>query len=39
VRVVRTDGDGMFSKSTEFLALKQSKGFTHERAPYDHSKC
>ena len=38
VRVVRTDGDGMFSKSTEFLALKQSKGFTHERAAYDHNQ-
>ena len=37
VRIVRTDGDGIFGRSKSFQELKEKEKFLHERpAPYDH---
>ena len=39
IRILRTDGDGIFGRSETFQKLKEREGFTHERpAPYDHKQ-
>jgi hypothetical protein len=39
VRVLRTDGDGIFGRSDSFQKLKEEFGFVHERSPaYDHNQ-
>ena len=39
IRILRTDGDGIFGRSKNFQALKERESFIHERpAPYDHNQ-
>jgi len=39
VKVLRTDGDGIFGKSGSFQKLKEEFHFIHEQSPaYDHNK-
>ena len=39
IRILRTDGDGIFGRSATFLELKAKENFVHERpAPYDHQQ-
>ena len=39
IRILRTDGDGIFGRSRKFQELKEKEGFIHERpAPYDHQQ-
>ena len=39
VKVLRTDGDGIFGRSASFQKLKEEFSFIHERPPaYDHNK-
>ena len=39
IRILRTDGDGIFGRSGSFQELKEREGFIHERpAPYDHQQ-
>ncbi len=36
IRILRTDGDGIFGRSKNFQELKEKENFIHERpAPYD----
>ena len=38
-KILRTDGDGIFGRSSSFQKLKEEFNFVHERpAPYDHNK-
>ena len=39
IRILRTDGDGIFGRSESFKKLKEKEHFIHERpAPYDHKQ-
>lgn len=39
IRILRTDGDGIFGRSKTFQELKARENFIHERpAPYDHQQ-
>jgi hypothetical protein len=39
IRVLRTDGDGIFGRSKSFQDLRDKEEFIHERpAPYDHQQ-
>ena len=39
IRILRTDGDGIFGQSKKFQELKKRENFIHERpAPYDHQQ-
>ena len=39
IRVLRTDGDGIFGRSESFQKIKEKEKFIHERpAPYDHKQ-
>ena len=39
IKILRTDGDGIFGRSSSFQKLKEEFNFVHERpAPYDHNK-
>src|SRR6185437_4158606 len=39
LRVLRTDGDGIFGRSKSFQELREREKFIHERpAPYDHKQ-
>jgi len=39
IKVLRTDGDGIFGKSSSFQKIKEEFSFVHERPPaYDHNK-
>ena len=39
IKILRTDGDGIFGRSSTFQKLKEEFNFVHERpAPYDHKK-
>ena len=39
IRILRTDGDGIFGRSESFNKLREKQKFIHERpAPYDHKQ-
>ena len=39
IKVLRTDGDGIFGRSNTFQKIKEEFSFVHERpAAYDHKK-
>jgi len=39
IRVLKTDGDGIFGRSKTFQEMREREKFTHERpAPYDHKQ-
>jgi hypothetical protein len=39
LRILRTDGDGIFGRSRNFQELREKEGFIHERPPpYDHQQ-
>jgi len=39
IRILRTDGDGIFGRSETFKKLKEKEEFVHERPPpYDHQQ-
>src|ERR1700753_4362281 len=39
IKILRTDGDGIFGRSEKFLKVKEEFSFIHEKpAPNDHSK-
>jgi hypothetical protein len=39
IKILRTDGDGIFGRSKAFQELKEREKFIHERpAPYDHQQ-
>ena len=39
IKILRTDGDGIFGRSASFQKIKEEFNFIHERpAPYDHNK-
>src|SRR6185312_15456949 len=39
IKILRTDGDGIFGRSASFQKIKEEFSFVHERpAPHDHNK-